>query len=86
MNERDIFVFNRGSQRIRLCIQDRGVAGDTFYTLILDPDAEPRIEQEIEYNQPFKSPSILTIPTDRWDLIEVGGKKLSDYVREKMPS
>jgi hypothetical protein len=86
MNSEHLFGFNGDSQRIRLCVQDRGIAGDTFYTLIIAHLAEPRLEQEIDYNQPFKNSVVSTIPASEWDNIIVDGKRLSEHVQEKLIS
>jgi hypothetical protein len=86
MNSGRLFGFNGESQRIRLCVQDRGIAGDTFYTLVITPHSEQRVEQEIDYNQPFKNSIVSIIPASEWGTIIVDGKTLSDHVQEKLIS
>ena len=75
---------NKGKQRIQLCTHDRGVAGDSIYTLILDPLSEPTIEEEVDFNQPFKTSRVSMIAKDHWETILVAGKTLSEHVEEKM--
>lgn len=82
MNKLVHFSLNGDVKRIRICAEDRGIAGDTIYTLILNSDSEPRVEMEIDHNQSFKSAAVTTIPKQEWDSIILDGKALSEHVSE----
>lgn len=86
MNESGIEIIDWGIKRIHLCTQDRGSAGDTFYYLKIKAGEEPVVEQEIDYNDGYKTPQVTSVSKDQWKTLKVNGKTLSEYIAEKMPS
>lgn len=82
MNKLVHFSLNGDVKRIRICAEDRGISGDTIYTLILNGEREPRIDMEVDHNQAFKSATVTSIPKQEWDTITVDGKTLSERVAE----